>query len=121
MQCHLIFDVEIDFTRKARFVAGGHMTNPPALITYSSVVSRESVRIAMLLATLNQLDMLAADLNGAYLNAPCRERVCYQAGKELGEDERKWIVIARALYELKLSGTAWKAMFAEALSTKLGF
>lgn len=24
IKCHIIFDVKIDFTRKARFVAGGH-------------------------------------------------------------------------------------------------
>jgi hypothetical protein len=28
IKCHLIFDVKMDFTRGARFVAGGHMTNP---------------------------------------------------------------------------------------------
>ena len=26
IKCHIIFDVKMDFTRKARFVAGGHMT-----------------------------------------------------------------------------------------------
>jgi hypothetical protein len=26
--CHMIFDVKMDFTRKARFVAGGHVTDP---------------------------------------------------------------------------------------------
>jgi hypothetical protein len=47
--CHLIFDVKMgeDFRRKARFVAGGHTTDvPDSIITYSSVVSRDSVRIA---------------------------------------------------------------------------
>jgi len=48
IKCHMIFDVKMDFTRKARYVAGGHMTDPPASITYSSVVSRDSVRIAFL-------------------------------------------------------------------------
>ena len=38
--CHLIFDVKMDFTRKARFVSGGHTTEAPSLITHSSVVSR---------------------------------------------------------------------------------
>ena len=47
--CHMVFDVKIDFTRKARFVAGGHLTDAPDTITYSSVVSRNSVRIALLL------------------------------------------------------------------------
>jgi hypothetical protein len=42
----MIFYVKMDLTRRARFVAGGHMTEAPASITYSSVVSRDSVRIA---------------------------------------------------------------------------
>jgi hypothetical protein len=29
IRCHLTFNVKMDFTRKARFVAGGHMTDPP--------------------------------------------------------------------------------------------
>ncbi len=28
IRCHMIFDVKMDFTRKARFVAGGHRTDP---------------------------------------------------------------------------------------------
>ena len=33
IRCHVMFDVKIDFTRKARFVAGGHMTETPSSIT----------------------------------------------------------------------------------------
>jgi hypothetical protein len=40
--CHMIFDVKVDFTRKACFVAGGHCTDPPTHLTYSSVVTRET-------------------------------------------------------------------------------
>ena len=54
--CHLINDEKMDFTRKARFVAGGHTTYTPASITYSSVVSRESACLAFLIAGLNDLD-----------------------------------------------------------------
>ena len=35
---HMVFDVKMDFTRKARLVAGGHKTDPPTTLTYSSVV-----------------------------------------------------------------------------------
>jgi hypothetical protein len=36
--CHMIFDAKIEnFTRKARFVAGGHTTEPPQSITYSNM------------------------------------------------------------------------------------
>ena len=48
-----------------RFVAGGHTTDPPATLTYSSVVSRDSVRIAFLKAALNDLNILSADIGNA--------------------------------------------------------
>jgi hypothetical protein len=83
--CHIIFDVKMDFTRKARFFAGGHKTEPPTSITYASVVSQESVRIAFLLAALNDLDVMAANIQGAYLNVPCREKVYTVCGAEFGE------------------------------------
>ena len=66
----MIFDIKIDFTGKAHLVAGGHMTDTPASLTYSSVVSRESVRIALLLAALNGLDVKTCDIGNVYLNAP---------------------------------------------------
>jgi hypothetical protein len=37
IKCHIVFDVKMDFTRKARFVAGGHMTQPAASITETLV------------------------------------------------------------------------------------
>ena len=43
--CNFIFDTKIDFTRKARFVAGGHTTESPSLMSYKSVVFRDSARL----------------------------------------------------------------------------
>jgi hypothetical protein len=77
IKCHVIFDVKMDFTRKARFVAGGHMTQVDGSSTYSSVVSRDSVRIALLIAALNGLRILSCDVGNAYLNAPCREKIWF--------------------------------------------
>jgi hypothetical protein len=49
IRCHLIFDVKIEnFRRKARTVAGGHVTETLATLM-GSVVSRESVPIALAL------------------------------------------------------------------------
>ena len=66
----MIFDVKmLDsdglFRSKARFVAGGHTTETPAVLTYKSVVSRYSVRIALPLAALNGLDILACDIHNS--------------------------------------------------------
>ena len=119
--CHLIFEVKFDLRRKARYVAGGHLTSAPSSITYSSVVSRESVRIAFLIAALNGLDVWAADIQNAYLNAPPREKVWFRAGEEWGEHAGKPVMIVRALYGLKSSGAAWRAFLASALKNALGF
>ena len=76
IKCHLVFDVKImDLTRKARFCANGNETSTPASAVYSSVVSRDSVRSAFLTASLNDLDILAADITNAYLNAPVEEKI----------------------------------------------
>jgi hypothetical protein len=118
IRCHLIFDVKMDFTRKARYVAGGHMTDPPSTLTYSSVVSRDSVRIAFLLAALNDIDLLTADIGNAYLNAPTREKVYTTAGLEFGAElQGRPVLIVRALYGLKSSGAAWRAHLASTLQS----
>jgi len=52
----MIFDIKMDFTA-SRFVAGGHTTETPASTTYSSVVSRDTVRIHFMFAALNDLDI----------------------------------------------------------------
>jgi hypothetical protein len=118
--CHMIFEVKMDFTRKARFVAGGHWTEPPANITYSSVVARDSVRIAFLLAALNDIDILAADVGNAYLNAYTKERVHTTCGLEFGQEfgqefVGRTAIIRKALYGLKSSGAAWRSLLAGTL------
>jgi hypothetical protein len=106
--CRLLFDVKLDFTRKTRLVAGGHVTDPPAIITYASVVSRESVRIALLIAALNDCNVLGADISNAYLTAPTTERVWTVLGPEWGADAGRRAIIVRALYGLKSSGAAYR-------------
>ena len=122
IDAHMVFDVKADFTRKARLVAGGHLTDPPSSITYASVVSRESVRIAFLLAALNDLDILAADIGNAYLNARTREKIFIICGREFGDSYvgRKALIV-RALYGLKSSGAAWRSCLAEVLRDQLGY
>jgi hypothetical protein len=73
---HMIFDVKMgeNFRQKARFVADGHKTKAPAALCYSFAVSRDSVRIALTIAALNDLDILACDMQNACLTADCRER-----------------------------------------------
>ena len=54
VRCHIIFDIKMeDFRRKARYVTQGNTTEASAALAYASVVSRESVRIELTLAALN--------------------------------------------------------------------
>lgn len=116
IDCHMIFDIKSDLTRKARFVAGGHQTDPPKESVYSSVVSRDSIRIAFTVAALNGLDILAADVQNAYLNAPTKEKVYTTAGLEFGPDNvGRPVLIVRALYGLKSSGARWRDHMASTL------
>ena len=82
----MIFDIKMDgkFTRKDRFVAGGHTTDPSASTTYSSVVSRYSMRIEFILTSLNDLDVFAANIGNTYLNSPCRKKIWTKYGPEFG-------------------------------------
>jgi hypothetical protein len=113
--CHIVFDIKMDFTRKARFCTGGHTTNTPSAMTYSSVVLRDSVRIRFMLAALNGLDVMACDLENAYLNAPCVEKIWFKGGLECGSNKGKGCVVVHALYGLKSAGASWHATLAQAL------
>jgi hypothetical protein len=112
----MIFDVKMDLTRKARIVAGGHMTTPPDSLTYSSVVTRESVRITFLMASVHGLEICAADVTNVYLNAKCREKIYCVARPDFGSEQGKIMVINRALYGLKSSGAAWRSLLSTTLS-----
>ena len=119
--CHLVFDVKMDLTRKARYVAGGHLTDPPSSMTYASVVSWDSVRIAFLIAALNDLNILAGDIQNAYLHAGTKEKLFFYAGDEWKSDKDKVVVIVRALYGLKSSALMWRNHLAEVLGNHTGF
>ncbi len=104
--CHLIFDVKMDFTRKARYVLDGHRTANPENSAYARVVSQESVRIALTYVVLNNVDVCATDILNAYLQAPSSEKYCIpRCGLEFGlENAGKRAKIVRALYGGKSSG-----------------
>jgi hypothetical protein len=97
---HIIWDLKIDFTRKARWVLDGHKLPTPEGSTYAGVVSRESARIALTYAAQNGLEVCAADIRNAYLQAD--DIIC---GPEFAvENEGNVALIHRALYGGKSAG-----------------
>ena len=120
IQCHWVFDVKADGRCKARFVAGGNLTQPPKESVYSSVVSLRSIRIVCLLAELNGLNLMSADVGNAYLEACTKEKVCFRAGPEFGPLAGHTLKIYKALYGLRSSGARFHEKFADTLRD-LGF
>ena len=119
---HLIFDVKLseNFRRKARFVADGHLVETPASVTYSTVVSRDSVRILLLAAALNGLEVKGADVQNAFLSAKNLEKHWLKAGPEFGPEQGKVFIVVRALYGLKSASAAFRAFMAKKLD-EIGF
>ena len=115
--CHTIFDIKMgeNFRRKAIMVTGGHTTETPAALTYASVVSRDSVRIALTIVALNNLKVFSCDIQNAYLTVKCREKILTIPGPEFGSDAGKLMIILRALYGLKSRGAVFRALLAETL------
>ena len=81
----------------------GHKTPDPDDSTYAGVVSRESIRIILTHAALHGINVLAADIRNAYLQAPSSEKHYIICGLEFGEENvGKRAIITRALYGGKL-------------------
>ena len=104
-----------DFRRKSLLISGGHTTKPPATITFESVVYRETVRIALTLAALNDLEVKVADIQNAYITHPVTEKIWTVLGKEFGQDAGKREIIVRALYGLKSAGVAFRKHLADCM------
>jgi hypothetical protein len=85
-------------------------------VTYSSVISCDSVRLAFLIAALNDLEILLADIQNTYLNAPTKERIYTIVGPEFGQGkEGRPVMIVWALYCLRSSGAWWRDHLAATL------
>ena len=100
-----------DFRCKARLVERGHMTKAPATITYASVVTRVTVRIAMMIIALNDIKAKTGVM------APVTEKVWTTLGHEFGNDTGKTAVIVRALYGLKSAGAVFSCYLARCIES----
>ena len=80
---HLVWDVKMDFTRKARWVLDGHKIPDPIVSTYTGVVSRESVRKALTYAALNDLNVFAANIQNTYLQTPSSQKTTLSVAQSL--------------------------------------
>ncbi len=119
---HLVFDVKLgeNFRRKVCYCADGHKTGASASVICNTVVSRNSVRILLTIAALNELEVMGADVQNAFLTAPNKEKCWMVAGPEFGSKEGKVFLVVKALYGLKSASFSFRSYMAEQLS-KMGF
>jgi len=86
-------------------VNDGHKTPDSTTSSYAGVVSRESVRITLTYAALHNVEVMAANIRSAYLQAPSSEKHYIVCGPEFGlENVGKVALIRRALYGGKVAG-----------------
>ena len=94
MRCHMIFDVNMDFTRKAHYFDTGCHAHNFDDSCYAGVVSCDSVCIAFTYADINGIGIMAADIQNNYLASPCSENYWTIFGPKFGsEHEGKSIIL----------------------------
>ncbi len=71
------------------------MTNVPATYTYTSVITRETVCIDLILAAQNSLEVMVTDIMNACITTPCKEKTWTTLGSEFGKDKGKEAIIVR--------------------------
>ena len=117
----MVFDVKFDRGHKCRYVANGSVTDKLGDEIYSSVVGIDSVRIALLLAQLNGLQVCAGDVSCAFLQSQCQEKIYTIAGPEFGPKlQGKVLVMNKSIYGLHSASASFHEHCARVLY-KIGF
>ena len=78
-------------------MAGGHTTKALATTKYASIVSRETARIAFMIAALNNLEVKLGNKFNVYVQTPVTEKAWTTLVPEFSRNARKTTAIIRAL------------------------
>ena len=81
------------------------MIRLPASITYSTVVSRDSVIILILLAASNDLETMGVDMQNAFLLADNIQKYWTRAGPEFGYEQGKLYALN---LQVRILDTSWQ-------------
>ncbi len=76
------------------------------------MVSRETIHLALTIASLNDHEVKVGDVLNAYITAPVKEKVWTILRPEFGHDSGTSAIIVRALYGLKSAGAVFQAHLA---------
>ena len=81
---NIILNVNKDLTRKTRWVKDGHRTGDLESSSYSGVVSRDIIWIAIKNAAFQGVNVLASDIQNAHLKYLLSEKHFIICGLEFG-------------------------------------
>ena len=85
---------------------------------HASLVSRETARIALMIAELNDLEVKSADILNAYVQTSLTEKVWTILGPKFSSDARKIAVVVRALYHLKIAKMNFRSNLSRCMKSK---
>jgi hypothetical protein len=105
IRVHFVYACKHDDRHKARLCVNRNLTEIPINSVYSGVISLKSLRTVILLAELNGLETWATDIGNAYLEAETSEKAFIIAGPKFGELEGDNLVVFKALFGLRSSGS----------------
>ena len=69
-------------------------------------MQRDSLWLAFTITALKRVDVISCDLENAYLNTMCREKIWFKGETECREDKGEVLIVVRALYGLKSAGSS---------------
>ena len=81
-----------------------------------SVVSRETLRIALTLDSLNDLPVKIVDVYNAYITARVTYNIWTFLGQDFGEDTGSKSIVVWYLYGLKSAGAAFRNHLADLIN-----
>ena len=85
----MVFNIETEnFRWKAWLFVGGHMTAAAETVTQASLVSRETVIIALMIDACNNVNVKSGDILNMCVQVPLTEKVWTMLGPKFGKDTR---------------------------------
>ena len=81
---NIIFDANMDFMRKARWVKDGHCNPDSETSSYAGVVSLDIIQIALRTAASQGVYLLSADNRNEYFQSPSSDKNFIICGLEFG-------------------------------------
>ena len=88
----------MDLIRKVCYVDGGHLKDPNFHMTYAIIVSWYSECIALIVAAINTLYVVDADIHNAYLNDTTKDKFYFYAGDKWKSERDRIVLIVWAIY-----------------------